>query len=124
MRQQKTMDTGMITRDNNWQKLLTNFNISISEAIKLLNETGNKVLLVVDESHSLKGTLTDGDIRRALIQGLDFNSSILSIINLNPILAKQDNSDETLLKLMIINKIECIPLINENRKVVGIKFWH
>ena len=124
MIQQKTLDTAMITRDNYWQKLLTTSHISISEAIKLLNETGKKILLVVDESNSLKGTLTDGDIRRALIQGLDLNSSILSIINLNPIFAKQDNSDETHLKLMTINKIECLPLINENRKVVGVKFWH
>jgi hypothetical protein len=46
--QQKTLDTAMITRDNYWQKLLTTSHISISEAIKLLNETGKKILLVVD----------------------------------------------------------------------------
>ena len=110
--------------NNSWQKLLTNSQISISDGIKLLNKTGYKILLITDENNLLKGTLTDGDIRRALVNGIDFNSSISGIINSNPVFAQYNQSDSTLLNLMIINKIESIPLLDGSGKVVGLKLWY
>mgnify|MGYP000016921186 CR=1 FL=1 len=50
--------------------------ITIREAMKALNKTGEKCLIVVDDNNKYIGTLTDGDLRRAILSGADFNDKI------------------------------------------------
>ena len=58
------------------KNLTIKFDISIREAMKALNKTGEKCLVVVNNDKKLLGTLTDGDIRRSILNGADFNKSI------------------------------------------------
>jgi dTDP-glucose pyrophosphorylase len=52
-------------------------NASCLEALRKLElEDTNQTLFVIDESDRLIGTLTDGDIRRGFIKGLQLDSSI------------------------------------------------
>ena len=66
---------------------MKNFNIladaTIKEALKILNDCGEKCLLVIDNNHKLKGTLSDGDIRKAILNGKNINSSIKESYNRN-----------------------------------------
>ena len=50
--------------------------ITIKQAMKKLDQTAEKCLLVVDEELKLLGTLTDGDIRRAILGGNNFSDGI------------------------------------------------
>ena len=51
-------------------------NISIVKAMKVINKAFIKCLIVADENKKLLGTLTDGDIRRAILKAQNFSESI------------------------------------------------
>ncbi|MBM5818364.1 MAG: CBS domain-containing protein [Cyanobacteria bacterium K_Offshore_surface_m2_239] len=48
---------------------------TLREAIDALNRGGARIALMVDEAGHLIGTLTDGDMRRSLLRGLDLSGS-------------------------------------------------
>jgi dTDP-glucose pyrophosphorylase len=104
----------------NWKKGVLNPNTSIEKAIQNLDESALQVVLVVDESNILLGTITDGDIRRGLLKGLDLSQPIKSIMNTNSFAVLPTISRELVLQLMKANKIHQIPIIDEERKVVGL----
>lgn len=59
-------------------------NKTIAEAIDLLNEAKHKILFVVDEGMCLKGTITDGDVRRFLRKvDINLKKNIVNIYNTN-----------------------------------------
>ncbi|WP_287683470.1 sugar phosphate nucleotidyltransferase, partial [Bacteroides sp.] len=57
--------------------------LSIIDAIRLINEIkdGPLVLFAVDDEQRMQGTLTDGDVRRALLRGVSIDDSISEAIH-------------------------------------------
>ena len=50
----------------------------------MLNLSGMQIAMITNEQAILVGTLTDGDIRRGLINGLDLSDPIADIVSGNP----------------------------------------
>jgi dTDP-glucose pyrophosphorylase len=90
----------------NIQNIKLNINSTIKEALQIIDNGALQIALIVDEDDKLLGTLTDGDIRRGLLKGLDLNSSIESIVFKAPTIAKISNTKEEILKLLGIQEIE------------------
>ena len=65
-------------------------NSTIKEALNIISLGSIRIAIVVDKKDKLLGTLTDGDVRRGLLSGLNMNSCIDSIVFKNPIVAKKD----------------------------------
>ena len=105
----------------NIQNIKLSKNASIEEALKVIGDGAMQIALIVDKSDKLIGTLTDGDIRRGLLKGLDLKSSIKSIIFKTPTIAKESDTKEMILKLAISKKLNQIPIIDESGKVIGIQ---
>ena len=57
--------------------------ISILEAIKVIDTNARGVLFTIDEENKVVGLLTDGDIRRSILNGHELSDSILPIVNRN-----------------------------------------
>ena len=53
---------------------------TLNNALKKMADGGIKIVLVIDKEDKLLGTLSDGDIRRGLLNGMDLNSTIASFI--------------------------------------------
>ncbi|MFZ2157764.1 MAG: nucleotidyltransferase family protein [Bradyrhizobium sp.] len=106
-----------------WKKTLVPANSTIVEVIRNLDQSGLQIALVVAEDGSLIGTMTDGDIRRGLLRNLDMNSSIESLIYRSPLVAPPDLVRETVLQIMQANKKNQMPIVDENRRVVGLHVW-
>ncbi len=96
-------------------------NATIKEALEIIDNGAMQIALVVDENDTLLGTLTDGDIRRGLLKGLDLNSSIQPIIFTIPTLARISDTKEKILKIALSKKLHQIPIIDDNGKVLGIQ---
>ena len=58
------------------KKLKINKNSSIKKALKVIDRGVMQIALVVDKKDKLIGTLSDGDIRRGFLKGLNINSSM------------------------------------------------
>ena len=67
---------------------MKSLNILSSESIRIalhkISKSGTKCITVVDKKNKLLGTLSDGDIRRAILKKAKLNKSISSIYNKNP----------------------------------------
>ncbi|BAK70339.1 nucleotidyltransferase family protein [Aliarcobacter butzleri] len=105
----------------NIDNIKLNINSTIKEALKIIDYGALQIALVVNENDILLGTLTDGDIRRGLLKGLDLNSSIESIIFKTPTIAKISETKEEILKLALSKKLHQIPIVDERGKILGIQ---
>jgi len=94
---------------------------TIKEALEIIDKAAMQIALIVNENDKLLGTLTDGDIRRGLLKGLDLNSSIESIIFKTPTIAKISDTKEEILKLALSKKLHQIPIVDDNGKILGIQ---
>ena len=106
-----------------WIKVILSSHATIEDAIKVLNDSGQKIVVVVDALMKLVGTVSDGDIRRGLLRNQSLHSSLDEVINRNPIVTKFGVKHENLLNLMDSRKIQQVPIIDENRKMVGLYIW-
>ena len=93
---------------------------TINEALKTISKGTFQIAIVVDKKDKLLGTLTDGDIRRGFLKGLNINSSIRSIFVKNPTIVKKNFSKEKLLSIALSKKIYQIPVVDNGRKLIGI----
>ena len=75
-----------------WQEALLKEDATIQDAILSLNNSSLQIALVVSAKNNLIGTITDGDIRRGILSGLNINSSVKTIINIDPLVAKPNMS--------------------------------
>ena len=51
------------------KNLLIKPTLNVKDALKQLNKVGGKSLVVVNKENKLLGTLSDGDVRRAILKG-------------------------------------------------------
>jgi dTDP-glucose pyrophosphorylase len=94
-------------------------NSSISEALAQLDKVKGLGLVVVDEEKKLLGSLTDGDMRRAMIAGKGLNDSIQEIYHRNPTVGTKSTSQDELRTITADKRIKIVPIV-DNGKVVDI----
>ena len=95
----------------------------ISDAINNLNESGLKIVLVINSNRQLEGTISDGDIRRGLLRGISLDSSIEDVIHRQALVASPEMGGDVVMQLMKINKIHQVPVVDSAHKVVGLHLW-
>lgn len=105
-----------------YKNLCINRNISIRDAIKKLDDTGIRILLVT-EGERLEGVVTDGDIRRWILKKGDLECCVSEVMNTNPVCVIYTNR-KLAKKIMQERCMHAIPLINEKREVVDLLFWN
>ena len=106
-----------------WEKLKIGMNSSIGDAIKKLNQTGKRIVLVISEKDLLEGTISDGDIRRGLLKGISIEDSIKLILHNKPLVVPANMKRDMVLQLMTANKIQQIPIVDSMNKILGIHLW-
>ncbi|WP_052433642.1 CBS domain-containing protein [Sulfurospirillum arsenophilum] len=102
--------------------MLKNLTIScyatVIEAIKRIDLNRKKFLLIVDDHNALVGILTDGDIRRLLIDGHNLNKEIA--YNQDIIKITLDDDFNTLIELFKSEKITFIPIVDKENKLINV----
>lgn len=106
-------------------KLLINYNETIMEAMKLLDKTAQKNLYVVDENNRLIGSVSDGDIRRCILKGIELKNSVEQIMNHNPkrVYDTDANKNKRIKELLLEYHVESIPIVNKDNNIVDILYW-
>lgn len=91
---------------------------SVKEAMKKIDEGAMKIALVTNEDLQLLGTISDGDIRRAILKGISLDDSITDIYNKNPTKAYIDTPKSELKRLAKQHNILRVPIVDDNGKLV------
>ena len=98
--------------------------ITISKALDTLKKEGKRCLVVLDKNKKLLGTLTDGDLRVAILNGIDLKKTIEGLYNKKPktIDFSQVKNFSLIKKIFTKYSIDLIPVLNK-KKVCGIIYW-
>ncbi|QQT53209.1 nucleotidyltransferase family protein [Sphingobacterium multivorum] len=95
--------------------------LSIRDAlIKLDLISPSSILFVVDEKNLLLGSLTDGDLRRGFIRGLDFENNLLDFVQPNPVFIREREYDLNKLEQFRKDHLKIIPIVNGEKQVIDI----
>jgi dTDP-glucose pyrophosphorylase len=116
--------TARVAVERFWRQATMTGGVTVEQAIRNLDEVAIKIVLIVGEQGELLGTISDGDIRRGLLRGLSMESSIDSVIHRDPLVVPPDMPRDLVMQLMVANKVQQIPVVDERRKLVGLHLWY
>jgi dTDP-glucose pyrophosphorylase len=85
---------------------------TIRETMEVINRSGAKIALVTDASRRLLGTVTDGDIRRGILRGIELTSAVVSVMNPTPLVMRESESESAALVLMKQRSIHHLPVVD------------
>lgn len=90
------------------------------EALRRI-DAGKSQIVIVEREGRIVGTLTDGDVRRALLGGAGLDAPVDQVMSRNPITAPASISDEAALALMRRHSIHQLPIVDADGHVVTVK---
>jgi dTDP-glucose pyrophosphorylase len=95
--------------------------------MRIIQGASAKIVLVTDESGKLVGTVTDGDIRRGLLQGAELSTDVNAVMNPDPLSVSEKETEAAASLLMSQNSIHHIPVLDDAGRVVRLitdsKLW-
>lgn len=103
------------------ERLFVERHATLRETIARIDAGAIEIALVIDRERRLLGTLTDGDVRRALLAGATLDEPIDSIVHHDPITADADTEEAVLVHAMTEQGVDQIPLLRDGR-VVDVAF--
>jgi dTDP-glucose pyrophosphorylase len=114
-----------VTRD--FSSLVVSEDSTIRSVISCIDRNGKGIAIVLDGDNHLIATVTDGDIRRAILAGLDAELPVSELLNRRtnmspdgPITAPVGTPDTTLLHMMAETTVRHIPLVDEDNRVLDV----
>ena len=107
------------------KKYLITSDSSLKVAMRCINAAGGKVLFVVENSGKLIGSVTDGDMRRAILNGIGFECPISEVMFKSPRFVRNTDKDyeDKAKKLVTESRIYVIPVLDRNDNIADILFW-
>ncbi len=105
------------------ENIIVSPQINIRQALKKMDELGEKTILAADAKNRLLGTVTDGDIRRWILKGGGLQEKISRVMNTSPIFLKEGYSNDKAKEVMAEEVIECIPVVDANKRIVSAIWW-
>ena len=104
----------------NWKKSIISENATLSHAIKAVSSNKLKVAVIVNKKKNVLGLLTDGDIRRALLNEKSLKSKALDVSSQNPLIIPENPNYEKIKQLMNKNDILQLPVVDKNNRIISI----
>ncbi len=100
--------------------MLVQENSSIRDAMEIIDIGSLKLAFVVDKKNHLIATVSDGDIRRGLLNGLSLDYSINTVMNSDPYTLNLSSSHSERVDLLRDKKLNCIPIVSNGNEIVDI----
>jgi dTDP-glucose pyrophosphorylase len=94
---------------------------SIIDVLKIIDQSSKQLALVVDKDKKLLGTVSDGDIRRALLNNVSLSDAIKEVYFRTPTVANINASKEEITNICITKKIHQIPIVDNEGNLVGLE---
>ena len=104
----------------NIEEYLVGEQTTLKEAMARINTNGFGFVVIVDDQRKLLGVLTDGDIRRALLNGTGMDALIAPFYNTHPAYAVVDGKGEVVFPEGKHQNVKNMPLVDLHRKVVDV----
>jgi len=106
--------------NDNIEAVLAREDDTLRKILDILQTGGLGISLVVDSERKLKGTITDGDCRRALLNNLPLETPASELMSRRFILVDESFSPSAAEVLMKVNSVRQIPVVDKEGRVVGV----
>lgn len=107
----------------NFEQNLINEKQSIKDALVKLNALTHKdrlTLFVLNDEKQLVGTITDGDIRRGLIENKSVNDPLSTLMHVSFRYLQHNNFTPEDIRKMKEAEIQLVPLLDENKRIMRV----
>lgn len=108
------------TGSRHLERCRVNVSLKIVDAMRAIDEGGVEIAMVLDEQERLVGTITDGDVRRALLRGDSLDSPLANIMHAPFVAVSGSAGRAEVLDLMRARSIAAIPIIDSDRRLTGL----
>jgi dTDP-glucose pyrophosphorylase len=98
--------------------------MTILEAMRSLERSNAQIVLVVDEQRHLLGTVTDGDLRRALLGGATLQSTLLPFIKRAFVAVSPDAGRSEVIDIMRARQVSQVPVLGVDGELLGLHLLH
>jgi dTDP-glucose pyrophosphorylase len=105
---------------NSWKSTCISPTASIQDAIRKIDESALQIALVV-EGERLRGTVTDGDIRRAILKGVSLQDPVQDSMNAHPAVAALGDDRQEVVGRMRRAQIRHMPVVDASGLLVGME---
>jgi len=105
------------------QDFLVKQKTTVKEVMRYCSKTGQKQVFVVDKAGCLVGAISDGDIRRWILKGGSLDETVGKVCNQAPTTITSNYDLEEVKELLLKEKIEAIPVIDDQRRILEILTW-
>ena len=92
---------------------------TVFECIQKIDSGAFQIVFVVDDKNRLMGTVTDGDIRRGLLKGVELDHSVSAAMNSAPFTIREDSDRGEALSIMRQREIRRVPILDDENVVIG-----
>ena len=99
---------------------VTSINSSIGDAAEAVLASRCRTTFVVDDNQVLYGSVTEGDLVRAFLKGVNLDASVRYVMNTNPVFLLESYGKKEARSIMSIHGHSAIPVVDENRKLLQI----
>lgn len=106
---------------NHWHDLTISPTTTLQTTIKIIDQGGVACALVVNERQQFIGIVTDGDIRRALIDGISLTETVADVMNTSPKVGALTDSKQQRIAKMEQHRLFQLPIVDAGGKLLGLE---
>jgi dTDP-glucose pyrophosphorylase len=96
---------------------------TLSHALKIMDSTGFRSLMVLDDKDLFVGILSIGDIQRTIIRNITLDTLVSDVLRQNPRIAREEVPLKQIKEEMLRFRMEFIPVIDNTNHVINVYFW-
>jgi dTDP-glucose pyrophosphorylase len=105
-----------------WRPLSLSTSATLKDALRNLDDNAVQITVIVDQQDRLLGTLTDGDIRRALLRDLSLLAPVTEAMNAQPSIGFESEHLVAWRQKLQGKKIRHLPIVNADNQIIGLYF--
>ncbi len=108
---------------NNYREVLITPESTIRDALEVINSSGLQVALVVNASAHLLGLLTDGDLRRAMLDGASMADLVGPLMKPGYRYVENHIQRSQVKKIMLKESLRHLPVVDGDKRIIGLYTW-
>lgn len=94
---------------------------TVRDALAAIDRGAVAIALVVRDGRTLVGTVTDGDVRRAILRGASLDAAVTTVMNTQPFVGRATESRETHLERMLARHLRQLPIVDADGALVELR---
>ncbi len=103
---------------DSWKDIAIEPAASVRAALEIIDRGAKQIALVVEDACHLSGTITDGDIRRALLKGRTLETPVSEVMNPNPVTGLLEEDERIWQRTMQRHSLRHLPILDKRGCVI------